>query len=225
MCIGRRMGLSLTGGDRQKTDNAAGGGPGRSRMITRMRQAALRTLLVVSERPHPWAFLRDRLDPDLVTVSWARPADAGRAGAPWMLAGAGAQTGALAAFRDRLLCWRWVGAPPADLPAPPLPCGDWHELAAAVERALAVRLAGISLAPGRGLVLPDGTYLSGAAGLEALLGAHPEGLPVARPTARLRAAAAHAGELLRRHGLPLRVDWAGGRLTLAEEAGGGGRAA
>src|SRR5215471_4158341 len=96
-------GQSLTAGDRQKTDNAAGGGPGRSRMITRMRQAALRTLLVVSERPHPWAFLRDRLDPDLVTVSWARPADAGRTGAPWTLAGAGAQTGALAAFRDRLL--------------------------------------------------------------------------------------------------------------------------
>src|SRR5262245_6018261 len=82
-----------------------GAGRGRSGMITRMRQAALRTLLVVSERPHPWAFLRDRLDPDLVTVSWARPADAERAGAPWMLAGSGAHAGGLAAFRDRLLCW------------------------------------------------------------------------------------------------------------------------
>jgi hypothetical protein len=196
-----------------------GGVPGRSRMITPMRQAALRTLLVVSERPHPWAFLRDRLDPDLVTVSWVRPAEAGRAAAPWMLAGAGADTGDLSRFRDRLLGWWWVGIPPAGLPAPPLPCGDWHELAAAAERALAVRLAGVRLAPGRGLVLPDGTYLSHAAGLEALLGAHPGGLLVGAPTARLRAAAARADALLRRHRLPLRVAWDGGRLALAEEPG------
>jgi hypothetical protein len=180
-----------------------------------MRQAALRTLLVVSERPHPWAFLRDRLDPDLVTVSWARPAEAERAGAPWMLAGSGPHA-SLAAFADRLLCWRWVGAVPAGLPVPPLLCGDWHEVAAAAERALAVRLAGIRLAPGRGLVLPDGSYLSRATGLEALLGAHPDGLPVRAPTARLRAAAAHVAELLRRHRLPLRVAWEGGRVALAE---------
>jgi hypothetical protein len=185
-----------------------------------MRQAAVRTLLVVSERPHPWAFLRDRLDPDLVTVSWARPAEAGRLGAPWMLAGSGAHPGALSAFRDRLLCWRWVGAVPTGLPAPALLCGDWHELAGAVERALTVRLGGLRLAPGRGLVLPDGSYLSRASGLEALLGAHPDGLPVGPPTARLRAAAGRAAELLRRHRLPLRVAWEGGRLALAEDAGG-----
>src|SRR5215471_11941331 len=58
---------------------------------------------------------------------------------------------------------RVVGPAPADLPAPPLPCRDWHELAASVERALAVRLAGLRLAPCRGLVLPDGSYVSRAA--------------------------------------------------------------
>jgi len=189
-----------------------------------MRQAALRTLLVVSERPHPWAFLRDRLDPDLITVSWARPAEAERLGTPWMLAGSGAHAGVLPAFRDRLLCWRWVGAAPADLPAQPLHCRDWHELAAVAERALAVRVAGIRLAPGRGLVLPDGSYVSRAAGLEALLGAHPDGLPVRAPTARLRAAAARAGDLLRRHRLPLRVAWEDGRVALAEDEEPGGRA-
>ena len=31
---------------------------------------ARRTLLVVSERPHPWALLRDWLDPELVSVAW-----------------------------------------------------------------------------------------------------------------------------------------------------------
>jgi hypothetical protein len=185
-------------------------------MITRMRQAALRTLLVVSERPHPWAFLRDRLDPDLVTVAWARPADAQRAGAPWMLAGSGPDGAGLAAFRDRLLCWRWVGPAPAGLPVPPTPCRDWHQVAADAERALAVRLAGLRLAPGCGLVLPDGSYLPRASGLEALLAAHPEGLAVRAPSARLRAAAGRAGELLRRHRLPLRVAWDRDRVALAE---------
>jgi hypothetical protein len=212
-------------GDRQKTDNAPGGGPGRSRMITRMREAVLRTLLVVSERPHPWAFLRDRLDPDLVTVSWARPAEAGRAATPWMLAGSGPQACGLSAFRDRLLCWRWVGAVPAGLPASPLRSLDWQELAAAAERALAVRLGGLRLAPGRGVVLPDGSYLSRAASLEALLGAHPDGLPVPAPTARLRAAVARAAELLLRHRLPLRVAWSDGRVALTDDEGPGGRAA
>jgi len=189
-------------------------------MIARMRQAALRTLLVVSERPHPWAFLRDRLDPDLVTVAWARPADAGRAGAPWMLAGAGEDAGALGPLRDRLLCWRWVGPAPAGLPAPATTCRDWHQVAAGAERALSARLAGLRLAPGCGLVLPDGSYLPRAAGLEALLAAHPDGgLPVGPPTPRLRAAARRAAELLRRHGLPLRVAWDAGRLALTEDHG------
>jgi hypothetical protein len=187
-------------------------------MITRM-QAALRTLLVVSERPHPWAFLRDRLDPELVTVAWARPAGAGGLAAPWMLAGAGDDaSGLAAALRDRLLCWRWVGPAPAGLPAAPIPCRDWHQVAAGAERALAMRLAGLRLAPGCGLVLPDGAYLPRAAGLEALLAAHPDGLAVGTPSARLRAAAARSDALLRRHGVPLRVAWTGGRLGLAEVA-------
>src|SRR5258708_40152658 len=99
-----------------------------------MRQAALRTRLVVSERPHPWAFLRDRLDPDLVTVAWTRPAGAGGCAAPWMLAGTGPEAGALAALRGRLLCWRWVGPAPAGLPPEPPPRAGWHAGAAAAER-------------------------------------------------------------------------------------------
>jgi hypothetical protein len=185
-----------------------------------MRQAALRTLLVVSERPHPWAFLRDRLDPDLVTVAWTRPAGAGGCAAPWMLAGTGHDAGALAALRGRLLCWRWVGPAPAGLPAEPVPRADWHEVAADVERALAVRLAGLRLAPGGGLVLPGGSYVSGAAGLEALLASHPAGLAVGAPTRRLRAAAERAADLLRRHRVPLRVTWDDGRLALVESATG-----
>lgn len=182
-----------------------------------MRQAAIRTLLVVSERPHPWAFLRDRLDPDLVTVAWARPAEAAGRPAPWMLAGTGEEAATLEAFRGRLLCWRWVGSPPAGLPARPAGHQDWHQVAAAIERALALRLAGLRLAPGCGLVLPDGSYLSRAAGLEALLAGHPSGLELGPSTPRLRGAVRRTCDLLRRHRLPLRVARHDGRLRLAEE--------
>jgi hypothetical protein len=74
------------------------------------------------------------------------------------------------------------------------------------------------------VVLPDGSYLSRASGLEALLGAHPDGLPVPAPTAGLRAAAARAAELLRRHRLPLRVAWRDGRVALTEDEDPGDRA-
>jgi hypothetical protein len=184
-------------------------------MMGRMRREALRTLLVVSERPHPWAFLRDRLDPELVTVSWSRPAQAGHlAAAPWMLAADCDSAAGLLPFADHLLCWRWVGAPPSGLPVTPPARPDWRSLAEDAERALAVRLAGLRLAPGAGVVLPDGSYLSRTAGLEALLAAHPDGLAVAGPSPRLRAAARRVAGLLLRHGLPIRVAWAAGRLTL-----------
>ncbi|HEY4025186.1 MAG TPA: hypothetical protein VGO86_02050 [Candidatus Dormibacteraeota bacterium] len=186
-----------------------------------MRQAALRTLLVVSERPHPWAFLRDRLDPDLVTVAWMRPSRTGVHAAPWMVAGDGCQPPRdVAALRDRLVCWRWVGEAPEGLPAAPVLCPDWHHVAAGAERALGMCLGGLRLAPGGGLVLPDGSYLSRAAELEALLAAHPDGLTVGPPTPRLRAAVRRAGDLLRRHRLPLRVARVDGRLALAELADG-----
>jgi hypothetical protein len=85
--------------------------------------------------------------------------------------------------------------------------------------ALALRLAGLRLAPGGGLVLPDGSYLSRAAGLEAMLAAHPAGLELGAPTGRIRAAARRAASLLERHRVPMRVAWDGGRLTLVEAPG------
>ena len=180
----------------------------------------MRTLLVVSERPHPWAFLRDRLDPELVTVAWARPGGAGDLPAPWMLAGAGDDaSAAAAASRNRLVCLRGVGPAPAGLPAAPTPCRDWHQVAAGVERALAVRLAGLRLAPGCGLVLPDGSYLPRAAGLEALLAPPPGGVWVEPPPLCVfLPPSPWSYALLRRHGVPLRVAWADGRLGLAEVA-------
>src|SRR5262245_20881522 len=118
-------------------------------IIGRMRRDALRTLLVLSERPHPWAFLRDRLNPDLVRVAWAHPAEAGPAVADalpalWMLTGTG--TGRLAGLdssRGRLVACRWVGPTPGRLPAPVAVHEDWGSLAAAAQGALASRLGGV----------------------------------------------------------------------------------
>lgn len=174
---------------------------------------------MVSERPHPWALLRDRLDPELVRVAWARPAQAPAAlatsPAPWMLAGTGSELApaSLAPLRGRLLRCAWVGAAP-ELPVRSSVHPDWRDLAADVERRLAARLAGLRLAPGCGLVLPNGSYLARCPELEVLLTAHPDGVePLGGVGAR--AAARRLGELLARHRLPLRLIRTGGELGLA----------
>ncbi len=79
-----------------------------------------RWLVVLSGQPHAWAFLRDHLDPALVTVAWA-PDDVVAATltpAPWMLVGTGKTLSArvAAALRGRLLCALWVGAVASGLP-------------------------------------------------------------------------------------------------------------
>jgi hypothetical protein len=178
----------------------------------------MRTLLVVSDRPHPWAFLRDRLPPDLVTVAWARPRDAGvaaEAGPLWMLAGdSPGPLAGLEPLRGLLFVCRWVGPAPPDLPAPPVPREDWRQVAADAERGLAVRLAGLRLAPAGGLVLPGGSFLPPAPALEALLSAHPDGLVPGGPDGRRRQAVRGVARLLERHRLPLRVRERDGRVAL-----------
>jgi hypothetical protein len=184
-----------------------------------MRRDGLRTLLVVSDRPHPWAFLRDRLPPDLVRVAWTRP-DGTPEPAPWMVAGTGSGPApALRGLRGRLFGCRWVGPAPADLPARPVAREDWRAVAADAERGLAARLAGLRLAPGAGLVLPDGGFLPGAPDLEALLSAHPDGLAVDRPDRRLRESVRRVRAVLDRQRLPLAVTSAGGLLALVETGG------
>ncbi len=174
-----------------------------------------RRLVVLSGRPHAWAFLRDHLDPALVTVAWA-PGDAGEVAltpAPWMLVGTGRTLPArvAAALRGRLLCVLWVGAPAAGLPVQPVVCSNWSQVVGRVRRALLSRVGGVRLAPGCGLALPDGSYLTGTSALEVLLGAHPDGIRLVDrgPWPHLRRAAA----LLERHHLPLRLaargDWIG----------------
>src|SRR2546430_7730086 len=91
-------------------------------MITCMGGDARRTLLVVSERPHPWVLLRDWLDPELVNVAWLRPRQPVAGLVPWLVAGEGAA--APAGVRG-LVAWHWVGPAPG-LPIRPVEHEDWR---------------------------------------------------------------------------------------------------
>ncbi len=181
-------------------------------------RGALRTVLVLSERPHPWALLRDRLDPDLVRVAWACPADAATSlvrEAPWAVAGTGTRPlPDLTSFGGRLFGCRWVGPPPEGLPVRPTLLPDWQAVLSDLQGALTRSLRGLRLAPGSGLQLADGSFVSRAPELEALLGAHPAGIEVAGwPVGRVARRVAVAIERL---GLPLTLRRSGRTLSLVE---------
>ena len=187
-------------------------------IITQDMRGAVRTVLVLSERPHPWAFLRDSLDPELVSVEWARPGQlaAHVAGAvPWSVAGTGTQPPPnLAHLAGTLFSCRWVGLAPDHLPVRPRIRPSWQAISTDLQEALGVRLRGLRLAPGGGLRLPDGSFVSRVGELEALLSTHPDGIELVGRTAREPARRMSA--LIERLGLPLRVRSAGGRIRLAE---------
>ncbi|HKA13007.1 MAG TPA: hypothetical protein VKI99_21310 [Candidatus Dormibacteraeota bacterium] len=181
-------------------------------------RGAIRTVLVLSERPHPWAFIRDSLDPELVSVEWARPSEFGAHVAmalPWSVAGTGAQPAPdLAHLAGTLFSCRWVGPAPDRLPVRPLIRPSWQAISTDLQQALGVRLRGLRLAPGGGLRLPDGSFVSRVGELEALLSTHPDGIELVGRTAREPARRMSA--LIGRLGLPLQVRCAGGRIRLAE---------
>lgn len=185
-----------------------------------------RTILVVADLPHPWALLRDRLHPGLVSIAWARPPAVPEAVAaldpgPWAVAGGIAELPAqAAAVLDACFCsLHWVGMPPLGLARPPRRHCSWSELAATLERALALRLGGLRLAPGRGLLLPDGSCVGRTADLESLFAAHPEGIQLAG--ARARSAVRRAGRAIQRHRLPLSLVNEGGRVAVIGPGNGG----
>jgi len=186
-------------------------------IITQDMRGAPRTVLVLSERPHPWAFLRDSLNPELVSVEWARPSKLGAHVAlavPWSVAGTGTRPPNLAHRAGNLFSCRWVGPAPDRLPVRPLIRPSWQAIASDLEQALSVDLRGLCLAPGRGLRLPDGSFASRVAELEALLGAHPDGVELLGRS--VRESARRVSALIERLGLPLQVSCASGRIWLTE---------
>src|SRR5262249_38738398 len=107
-------------------------------------RGAIRTVLVLSERPHPWAFIRDSLDPELVSVEWARPSVSDPHAAwplPWSVADPGAQPAPDPAhLAGTLFSCRWVGPAPDRLPVRPLIRPSWQAISTDLQQALGVRL-------------------------------------------------------------------------------------
>src|SRR5262249_8660908 len=106
-------------------------------IISQDMRGAIRTVLVLSERPHPWAFLRDTLNPELVGVAWARPAEVGTnpvAVLPWAVAGTGTRPAPnLAPLAGTLFGCRWVGPAPEHLPVRPLIRPTWQAISSDLE--------------------------------------------------------------------------------------------
>jgi hypothetical protein len=187
-----------------------------------------RTVLVVTQRPHAWALLRDRLDPALLYVAWRAPGSlegGAPADAPWALAGDMTTLPEQACrwLRGRLVSVHWVGQAPPGLPTRPRPHPDWAGLASALRESLRACVGGLRLAPAHGLRLPGGRFLHQTQPLEVLLAAHPEGLELdaswsvpAATTRRLR-------QLLRRTGAPVDLAVEGHRLRLVERSDAGTR--
>jgi hypothetical protein len=176
-----------------------------------------RTLVVLSADGDVAVGLRDHLDRSMVLVKDVRPAEAEAAIAscrpwPWMVVGrVGTLPDAVAAVLRRPVLVVWYGVDPPPLPAHARVVSRFADLVRAVRWALDARVAGMRLAVGGGVVLPNGAH-SRSAELQALVSAGPEGL--ALPAARFRAAA----RSLAVRGIPLRpvADRGNGRARLAE---------
>jgi hypothetical protein len=175
---------------------------------------------VVTNRPHAWALLRDRLDPALVDVAWTLPASLERAAAdalPWAVAGdvSTLPESAWVAMRGRLVAVHWVGLPPPGTPTRPRLHTDWADLAAALVRSTHASIGGLRLAPAHGLLLPGGRFMHRTAPLEALLGADLEGLQLDGASAALGAASRRLKKLVERTGAPVELVREGAVLRLA----------
>jgi hypothetical protein len=180
-----------------------------------------RTVLVVTQRPHAWALLRDRLDPALVYVAWTLPASlesAARTALPWALAGdlASLPERACEPMRGRLVAVHWVGEQPAGLPTRPRPHADWADLLATLRMGLGSCVGGLRLAPAHGVQLPDGRFMRRTGPLEALLAAHPEGLELGDSWPNPGAARRQLRSLIMRTGAAVELLSEGRRLRLVE---------
>ncbi|MGH7883830.1 MAG: hypothetical protein ACREN8_13180 [Candidatus Dormibacteraceae bacterium] len=133
-----------------------------------------RTLLLLSPRPHPWALLRDRLDPQLLQINWAQPEAPLPSAPPFAVIGEGEATYRLAGLPWPILGW-WVGDSPS--PAWLRRTKSWHTAVEVINQSLHTRLNGVGLAPTCGFSVGNRGYLKVPLGLESLLAASPGGIP------------------------------------------------
>lgn len=176
---------------------------------------------MIAERPQLAAAVREQVAPQLSLVRWLAPSSLDVEWPrirpwPWVVVGTGPVPEVLSREeRLRPLVVSWLGS--AEDAAPGwIRHPDWPSLSAWLGRLGRRRVAGLRLAPYRGVRLPGGTELVPAAALESLLAAHPRGLA---PNPAL----GRAGALLAHHGLPCRLGTRGGLVRLEPIAAGAGR--
>jgi len=174
-----------------------------------------RSLVVVSADGELAVALRERLPDRLVVIRDVRPHECADAldacePYPWMVVGEGRPREAVAAAlatKPITMFWR-----AQDVTAPRPGVRAFHrfaELLDAVLQSLHTTVCGVSLAPGEGVLLPDGTWARSPQ-LEALLCAHPFGFALDPSAFR------QATRLLARRGVAARVrrDAVTGHLVL-----------
>jgi hypothetical protein len=163
-----------------------------------------RTVLVVGDDAELATALRDRLDRAYVTVVEVLPGEELAAIRscrpwPWMVVGAGEHVDPRVLTElgrgPTLLIWR--APPPPGLPARAIAADRFTVVVGTVATALGAEVAGMHLAIGSGVDMPDGGHVANAC-LEALVASHPR--PLVAPSRLVRSAA----RALAAHGVPLR---------------------
>ncbi|MHB8507151.1 MAG: hypothetical protein ACYDGR_00690 [Candidatus Dormibacteria bacterium] len=173
-----------------------------------------RTVLVIGARGNLWSALSETVPAAAALVRWVPEGESEAAlseCAPWPWAVVSdlghAPAGLRQAISSNPVLAHWLGPPPAEL-AGLVRCHQrWQEIATSICRALESRVAGISLAPDRGVLTPAGARVNSAT-LEALVASHP--VPISlRP-----AAIAGVRRVLRRHLIPVALVTRGGQVVL-----------
>jgi hypothetical protein len=180
-----------------------------------MARDARRTVLILSDEVDLFAALRPQLDAAMVQVTWVTPDELPAAADdavpwPWAIAGRGDKLPADAVRRLEGLpvLWYWLGNAPLAAPAGTRPHAKWRELLTDIQDCLARTVAGVRLAPNRGLVAPDQSLVLSAE-LEGLLGAAPSALKLSSRSALA------AERAVNRYGLPLALQREGDAVGIS----------
>jgi hypothetical protein len=180
-----------------------------------------RTILVIAGDGDLAVALRDKVDRAYALIKDVRPDEFVEGFGtclpwPWMVVGSVTQLpgGTAELLRNRPILIYWRGTPPHGLPAHTRAFERFADLAGAVNTALAQRVAGMRLAIGLGVDLPDGDYARSAE-LQALVSGHPHAFDV--PLDAFRSAA----RVLTTHRIHLKPvrDAETGTVSLVDGAG------
>jgi hypothetical protein len=172
-----------------------------------------RCILVVSDDGALAVALRERIEPRQALIRDVRSGEAGHAAAacspyPWMIVGEGDMPPVIVGVvRAHPVIARWRWPLPHNVPRSVIAFHGFLQLMEATQRALENTVAGMRLAAGEGVELPDGTCIASAP-LQALVAAHPTACPLSAARAR------SLSSLLDRHRVPVEVVRTGGLAGL-----------